>query len=348
MHLHRLKTLGCALALSALWATTALGSDTPAPANDAAKQADKHFLLGKEQLKAGNVREAYTEYKAAWDLKRSYDIAANLGNVEFELGMPRDAAEHLSFALKNAAVSVPQDKIEKIKARLAEAKNLVGATKVQVNIDGAEVFIDGRSVGRSPLSEELYVDPGPCTVEAKLAGHDNARETVDFRRATTRTVLLTLRLTGSAGPAASASGSGSARTPPPPPPGKSLLPAGIGLGLGAVGVGLGIAGFALSAAKGGEIDTLKTSLDALDTHKNHSVCQRSSAPSDCGALDDAYRAQGTFRNLGLAGLAVTGVAALGTTVYLLYPSARPEAAAPVRASFGIAPGAAGVRLDGRF
>ena len=64
-----------ALALSALWATTALGSDTPAPANDAARQADKHFLLGKEQLKAGNVREAYAEYKAAWDLKRSYDAA---------------------------------------------------------------------------------------------------------------------------------------------------------------------------------------------------------------------------------------------------------------------------------
>ena len=34
MHLHRLKTLGCALALSALWATTALGSDTPAPGGD--------------------------------------------------------------------------------------------------------------------------------------------------------------------------------------------------------------------------------------------------------------------------------------------------------------------------
>jgi hypothetical protein len=346
MHLHRLKTLGCAVALSALWATTALGSDTPAQANDVARQADKHFLLGKEQLKAGNVREAYTEYKAAWDLKRSYDIAANLGNVEFELGMPRDAAEHLSFALKNAAVSVPQDKIEKIKARLAEAKNLVGATVVQVNIDGAEVFIDGRSVGRSPLTEELYVDPGPCTVEAKLAGHDNARETVDFRRATTRTVMLTLKLTGSVGPAASASASG--QTPPPPPPGKSLVPVSIGIGLGAVGLGLGIAGFALSGAKGGEIDTLKSSLDALDTHKTHSVCQRSSAPSECGALDDAYRAQGSLRNLGIAGLAVTGVAALGTAVYLLYPSARPEAAPKVRASFGIAPGAAGVRLDGRF
>ncbi len=348
MHLSRLKILGCALALSALGASTALASDVPVPGNDVARQADKHFLLGKEQLKAGNVREAYVEYKAAWDLKRSYDIAANLGNVEFELGMPRDAAEHLSFALKNAAVSVTQDKIDKIKARLAEAKNLVGSAKVQVNIDGAEVFIDGRSVGRSPINDELYVDPGRCTVEARLAGHDLARETVDFRRATTRTVLLTLKLSGGPAPLPTASTSGSVRLPPPPPPGKSLVPLGIVIGVGAVGIGLGIAGFALSDAKGSEIDTLKGSLDALDTHKTHSVCQRPSPPSECGALDDAYRAQGSFRNLGVAGMVVTGVAVLGTAVYLLYPSAKPETAGPVRASFGIAPGAAGVQLDGRF
>jgi hypothetical protein len=345
MHRHRLKILGSVLAFSALCATSALGSDTPA-ANDPAKQADKHFLQGKEQLRAGNVREAYKEYKAAWDLKQSYDIAANLGNVEFELGMPRDAAEHLSFALKNVAVSVSADKVEKIKARLAEAKNLVGTAKVQVNLDGAEIFVDGRSVGRSPLNDEVFVDPGPCVVEARLPGHEVAREKVDFKRAISRSVLLTLRLSGSLPPPPPSTGS--APPPPPPPPAKSFWPVGIGIGAGVVGLGMGVAGLVLSSAKGEEISSLKTTLDGLDTHKNHSICRRTPPPSECASLDDAYKAQGSLRNLGAIGFVVTGVAVLGTLGYVLYPTSKPDARPPVRASFGVVPGAAAVSLDGRF
>ncbi|MFO0761507.1 MAG: PEGA domain-containing protein [Byssovorax sp.] len=347
MHLRRWKLFGSALLLCTVIGRAALGSDTPA--NDPGKLAEKHYALGKEQMKAGNLREAYTEYKAAFALKQSYDIAANLGNVELELGMPRDAAEHLSFALKSAAVGVSQDRLDKLKARLGEAKNLVGTAKVQTNLDGAEVFIDGRSVGRSPITDELYVDPGPCVVEARLAGHDTAREQVDFKRATTRNVLLTLKLTGSAVGVPTAPPTASGTAPPPPPHAKSKIPIFVGVAGGLAGLGMGVAGFALANAKDGEIDTLKNTLDALDTQKNHSVCGKSPAPTACGALDDAYRAKGSLTNLGITGFVITGVAAAGTLGYLfLYPSPQAEGRNEVRASVNVGPGTATVGLSGRF
>jgi len=48
----------------------------------------------------GSVQDGYDAYRKAWDLKQSSDIRRNLGNVEVELGKPRDAAEHLSYCLK--------------------------------------------------------------------------------------------------------------------------------------------------------------------------------------------------------------------------------------------------------
>src|SRR5262249_44507201 len=151
MPVPRLKSLGTLLAIAGLSAVSSAALSQPViSGEDAAKIADAHFLRGKALLKDGNIKGAYKEYKASWDLKKTYDIAANLGNVEYELGMPRDAAEHLSFSLRSTAVSVAPDRLEKIKKVLDQARALVGEVYIKVNVDGAEVLVDGVSVGRSP------------------------------------------------------------------------------------------------------------------------------------------------------------------------------------------------------
>ncbi len=146
-------------------------------------------------FKAGKKREAREEYLAAFRLKQSHDVAGNLGNVELALGMRRDAAEHLSFAIRalRAESGTTPEQIEKAKQKLAEAKRQVGTVSVSVSVPGAEVLVDGVSVGRAPLEGELFVEPGTRHVSpARLAGHEDAKQTIEAGKGTEQAVALTL------------------------------------------------------------------------------------------------------------------------------------------------------------
>ena len=353
MLVHRLKSSRIPLVFAALAAALALTLSHDSRGADPGKEAEEHYLRGKVLLKNGDVKGAYLEYKASYDLKQSYDIAANLGNLELEQGMPRDAAEHLAFALRTVAVTVPEEKVTAIRGLLERARKLVGTATVKVNIAGAEIFVDGLSVGRSPLSGELFVDPGKRAIEARLSPYLPAKKLVDVIRAATVPVNLELVLTG---PAASASGSAAPlSTAPPPAPPRSMIPVGVGVAVAAAGLGVGIVGVVLSGSKSSEIDRLKGELTPLDKQGNHSICAAGTPPVQCADLDSAFVAKGSFRNLAIAGFATAGVASIATVVWILIPAAKPaavkpatEKAPPVRASFSAGPSGGSVILSGQF
>jgi hypothetical protein len=338
------------LALATLAAAAAVTLSADSPAADPGKEAEEHYLRGKTLLKSGDVKGAYLEYKASWDLKQSYDIAANLGNLELEQGMPRDAAEHLAFALRTVAVTVPEDRVATIRGLLDRARRLVGAATVKVNIAGAEILVDGQSVGRSPLSGDIFVDPGKRTIEARLSPYVPAKQVVDVARASTVPVELVLVLT-----APSASASASAPPVPTAPPvvtPKSMVPVGIGVAAAAAGLGVGIVGLVLSGSKAGEVARLQGELALVDKQGNHSVCATAAKPAQCADLDSALVSKGSFSNLAIAGFATAGVATLATVAWALWPGSTPaptsEKASPVRASFAAGPSGGSVTISGQF
>ncbi|MEP7120499.1 MAG: hypothetical protein ABJE95_06310 [Byssovorax sp.] len=354
MLVHRPKSSRIVLAFTALAAAAALTLSHDSRGADPGKEAEEHYLRGKALLKGGDVKGAYLEYRASWDLKQSYDIAANLGNLELEQGLPRDAAEHLAFALRTVAVGVPEDRVETIRGLLDKARRLVGAATVKVNIDGAEILVDGVPVGRSPLSSEIFVDPGKRTIEARLNPYAPSRKVFDFPRAATIPVVLQLVL--AAAPTASAS----APTVPTAPPTttarpKSMVPVGVGVAVAAAGLGIGIVGVVLSGSKAGEVDRLQGELAPLDKKGDHSICSAAAPPPQCADLNSAFLAKGSFRNLAIAGFATAGVASLATVVWILIPGPKAAAtkpaapkATPVRASFSAGPSGGSVILSGQF
>lgn len=359
MLVHRLKSSRIPLAFAALAAALALTLSHDSRGAEPGKEAEEHYLRGKMLLKSGDVRGAYLEYRASWDLKQSYDIAANLGNLELEQGLPRDAAEHLAFALRTVAVNVPEERVVAIRGLLDRARRLVGTATVKVNIAGAEILVDGLPVGRSPLSTEIFVDPGKRTIEARLSPYTPAKKVVDVLRAATVPVDLQLLLT-----APVASGSASAppvSTAPPIIRPKSMIPVGVGVAAAAAGLGVGIVGIVLAGSKSGEIDRLQGELAPLDKQGNRSICATATPPVQCADLDSAFVTKGSFRNLAIGGFATAGVATLATVVWILLPGAKPLAASPpgekgdkspkvspVRASFSAGPGGGSVMLNGQF
>lgn len=161
-------------------------------------------------------------YKAAWDQRRHYKIAANLGSCEYALGKYRDAAEHLAFFLRAVPRDVPVEERAYFVERQANAAKHVATLIVHISDAGAaDVFVDDTAVGKAPLNGPIYVNPGPHTVHARnkvASGHQQ----VDLRRGETRTISLAVLPPPG---------------PPPPPVEPSSVPVAI---LGAGG------GFSLS------------------------------------------------------------------------------------------------------
>lgn len=134
------------------------------------ERAAELYREGNELYDQGKFIEAEARYQEAWNLQRSFDVAGNLGNVELEVQQPRDAAEHLSYALEIFPLGEAAEKKAFLQRRLSAAKAQIGTLRISVNVEGADVLVDGRLIGRSPLTQQVFVDPGKREIEARRAG----------------------------------------------------------------------------------------------------------------------------------------------------------------------------------
>jgi hypothetical protein len=119
---------------------------------------------------AGRLAEAEVAYIQAWKLKKSFDVAGNLGNLEADLKRWRQAAQFLAYALREFPAGGKPAVRENLLRRQAEAMQYVGQLRIQVNRPGAEVFLDGTSLGVYPLQEDVFAEPGNHLIEARLEG----------------------------------------------------------------------------------------------------------------------------------------------------------------------------------
>ncbi|MDI1432322.1 PEGA domain-containing protein [Polyangium sorediatum] len=277
-----------------------LAGSAPAYADDAARAAEL-FATGNKLFDEEKWAEAEASYQAAWDLRKSFDLAGNLGDVEMTLGQFRDAAEHLSYALEEFPAGGKPEVREALQKRLDEAKKQVGTVTIGTNIGGAKIFVDGRLVGQAPLAKAVFVDPGKRVIEAKLPGHDDVLRTVDVEKAQSQEVNLVLapKIGGAPG-------------------GKSKVLIGVGGGLALVGIGAGIG--LLVAASGADSDA-----KALDSAMPDAACDpahpdHAANKGNCATLLSTLQRKDTFTNIGTGALIAGGVLAVGTVVYALLPT----------------------------
>ena len=344
MYAHSLKNLGRGLVLVSTLAvsSTALSQATLQGA-DLSQQADEHFLKAKGLMKAGNMRAGHEEYMAAWALKKTYDTATNLGTVELLLGMPRDAAEHLAFAVRNYAVTgVTPDKVEKMKQAFAQARAQVGGVTIRVNLERADIFVDGRSVGRSPLEDEVFLDPGSRVIEARLPNYPPARATITAEKGSSETVTLTL----SAPVAPPPSGTAPVAPPPAPGPNKGVLVTGTAV----AGVGL-VLGAALAGVANSKASSERSQQTSLMTAGAPVTCGVGTQASPaCAQLADTVNEKRNLSNASFWGFVGGGTVGAATLIYwLATPKASASPAKPdVRVLPAAGPQGGGVEIRGTW
>lgn len=133
--------------------------------------ADALIRRGVQLRKAGDDRGAHDDLQRAYDLEPSPRAAAQLGLVEQALSRWDDADTHLSEAVR----STGSPWVEKNRRVLEKALILVRAHVATVLVtgepQGADVYVNGRQLGRLPLREPVRVIAGEVDVEVRADGY---------------------------------------------------------------------------------------------------------------------------------------------------------------------------------
>jgi hypothetical protein len=177
------------------------------------------------------LRKAH-DHTGALDLfRRAYQIApgaktaAQLGLCEMAVAQFVEAEAHLAEALRSTSDPWVNDHRAALYDAINGTKNFLGSMEVVGRPEGAEVEVDGRSVGRLPLQRPLRMVSGrDVIVRVSAPGYEPLRRAVRIEQRELTRVVIELDPI----PAGSAAAPPGPRLPPqfpPPGPGGYAPPA---------------------------------------------------------------------------------------------------------------------------
>lgn len=334
----RLLAAAAAVLALASAAPPASAQDAP-PAGDVTKDATTMlYNAGIDAAKAGQWEKAYESFLAAFKIKQHPQIAVNLGRAAVKTGRPREAAEYLTFFLRETKEQVGNQDRAAIQQLLLEAKAKIGTLIVKVNKPGADVVVDGKVVGQAPLRDDVFVEPGKHTVEARLGKEQAEAVTVELGAGDSRQVGLAVGAKGAV--------QGSTTDGAPEPAGTSAGADGADDGRTrrtVIQVGIGVT--ALAAVAGGVFTTLAF----VKLGERNDKCNPFCAAEDYeqqAQWQDAENAKKSFRTAAIGSFAAAAVLGAGTIVYASLSGKK--SGAPVQTGMLIAPGFGGVTVRGAW
>jgi hypothetical protein len=295
---------------------------------------------------------------ALWKRAETYDVAASLGEVEFELGHYDLAARYMTFALAHIPPKEKRETAERYQAALQSIKGQIGTVQISSNRSLVEVRVDGATVGLTPLADDLYLSPGAHKIGGHVEG--NALEkTLTVEAGKTYNLALNL----SPPHASPSTQPASVSTNPPqteprsrrPPPSDKHSDAGLGAktmvliggtAVTAVLIGLGVTGALRAQTAQDNADRLHSQ---VTTELGHN-CSRGSTTETCASLASELDRRNSSNRLEGYSFAGAGLVAAATAaIYFLLPDK--ETSAPKHGSsvtLSVAPQSTSIGLEGSF
>lgn len=311
-------------------------------------RSDTLFEEGRAALKQQKWDVAEAKFKAAFALNPSYDVATNLGQTQYRLGKYREAAEHLAFALRSWPLSAKLDQRETASKRLAELQKMLARVTVTVSVAGAAVLVDEKEVGRAPLASELYVDPGARVIEAKLAGFEDAKQSIEAAKGAEQSVSLTL---APIPPQPSAPTGGPTGPKGGPNDNEerdkrgSLRPIVIG-GLAATGVAV-VLGVTFTIVANQRATDAESQRNAFLQDGVNKPCATPPLSSRCAEFESTLSSQQTFTNAAIASFVLGGALGAGTAIYaLVTPTSTPKPKPDVKVAPAVSTNGGGLVVAG--
>jgi hypothetical protein len=314
------------------------------PVKDVARQ---RYEEGVKALDEKRFEDARVAFEQAFKLIGSPAVLLNLGVAESKTNRCVDAGNHLHRFLREHKAATPDNRALAT-ATLDECKKKVSTLSVSVDAPGSEIAIDGKVVGRSPLEDPYFVEPGPHVVTASNNGKSATNKT-DVLKGASANVVLSL-------------GGGTPAPPPVDPGGGGLQPQPIGqpgypgmqpqpflpppqtdaagedfgawyvrsplawVGTGVVGVGLGVS-IAFTALSADSLSVTNSIADQIRAQAAADGIQGAPCGTEAGANDvypiackdarDAQDVHDANQAVMIVGWVTTSLALAGTVTYVM-------------------------------
>jgi formylglycine-generating enzyme required for sulfatase activity len=169
-----------------------LAQASPPPAGSEDKAKAKVLLQeGLAANRQGQHGHALEKFQAAYAAYPSPKLWFNIGQVELALDHPVEAIQ--AFEIFQALVPGAQPDEKKIaRTSVEQLRKKLGQLEVKCETTGADIAVDGKSVGRVPLAGPLWSTPGNHRVTITHEGSVPASETVDLRAGASALVVMRL------------------------------------------------------------------------------------------------------------------------------------------------------------
>ena len=286
-----------------------------------------------------------------WSNNKTHDIATLLGQVENKLGHFADSATYYAHAIANFPPTEDRKQLETIKSRFREIQKKVMTLDVKTNVDGATITVDGVDVA----SPQLFLDAGLHLVFVRKDSYKTADKRIDAKAGTTESWNVTLvanEVATEPAPTKTTSSPVVGIQPFNDPP-KDTLDSKpnpwVLVGGGVVTVGVLVTGLVFNAKANSAYDDA----ESLKAKHQNDYCSGSSINSSyCSSLESKAKDGDRFRDYSTGAFVVSGIAAVGTAIYGLWPRAKSTAPTgqlqlvPVVATD--ATGTTGLNFYGRF
>jgi tetratricopeptide (TPR) repeat protein len=171
--------LSALLVCGAIAAAHAQEVQVAPPANDTQAKMRAQALLseGTSAYGRGEYATALEKFTAAYKIFPSPKLWFNIGQANRDLGRPVEAIAAFDKFLSDAG-DAPPETLAEARRSAAELKTKLGQIQVTCATDGAEITVDGKQVGHTPLDDMVWTTPGSHQVAVQHAGFAPAIEDV--------------------------------------------------------------------------------------------------------------------------------------------------------------------------
>lgn len=148
-----------------------------AHADEPDSSVEAHIQRGIELRKDGRDRDALAEFEAAYAVRAAPRTGAQIALAHQALGEWLEAERGLNATLEAASDPWVVQYRPVLESALTVVRGHLGWLDVETNVEGAELILDGQSVGALRRPESIRVPAGHVGIEVRAAGYAAVRQT---------------------------------------------------------------------------------------------------------------------------------------------------------------------------
>jgi hypothetical protein len=183
---------------------------TPTAQAGGKEEARKHYDRAIELVDDGQLEGAIVEFQRSYTLKHHFTVFYNIGQVFVSLAKPVEAVDAYQRYLAEGGKKIPAARQAEVEKEIARQKARIATLEIRGLPDGALVRLDGKEIGKAPITAPVRMGLGAHTIAASAEGFDPAETEVTLAGEDQQVVELVLAK--------------HVEPTPPPPPLASVVP----------------------------------------------------------------------------------------------------------------------------